>query len=78
MGLRRKRSFVGMSSGTMLLVRGVDTQPHVVIIDDRTEMIHETRPSLLIGGRVGLSIDKVATSTARLLLHISSNRRWSS
>ena len=78
MNLRRKRSFVGMPSGTMLFVRGVDTQPHVVIIDDRTEMIHETRPSLLIGGRVGLSIDKVATSTARLLLHISSNRRWSS
>ena len=78
MNLRQKRSFVGMSSGAMLLVRGIDTQPYTIIIDDRTEMIHKTRPSLLISGRVGLSIDKVATTTARLLLHISSNRRLSS
>lgn len=75
MNLRQKRAFVGMSSGTMLLVRGVDTQPHVVIIDDRTEMIHETRPSLLIScngythGRFGLSIDRAA---AGILLRISS------
>ena len=72
MGLRQKRAFVGMSSGTMLLVRGIDTRPHAIIIDDRTEMIHETRRSLLINGRFGLSIDRVATSTARLLLRISS------
>lgn len=75
MNLRQKRSFVGMSSGTMLLVRGVDTQPHVVIIDDRTEMIHETRCSLLISGRLltngrfGLSVDRAA---AGILLRISS------
>lgn len=69
MDLRRKRSFVGMSSGTMLLVRGIDTRPHAVIIDDRTEMTYKTRHSLLINGRFGLSIDR---ATAWCLLRISS------